>query len=208
MKKFHLLFYFVIGFCAPVIGQPADYLAMVSPKLREFLKESPKASRVFTKTLSEAFSSRTLQVYYFYSDDESIARASHYYPAESVVGILIRENQRPLDEFICLLFETINSTSQRHFQQVFKNVKSGEISKPDFVIEMDRTEFSAIKRTRDILNGIAVSKNEGKKSYFYQRFMQCPDGYDEFVAYSKKVASPHRNTTKEWEARYDLLRTQ
>lgn len=208
MRKSISLLCFMLGLCAASSAQQGDLLNMVSPKLREFLTENPKAFKVLTNTLSEAFSNRTVQVYYFYSDDDSVPRASHYYPDESVVGILIRENQQPLDEFICLLFESINSTSERRFQKVFEKVKSGEISKSDFVKEMNQTEFAAIKRTRDALKGITVSKNEAGKSYYYKRFIECPDGFDDFAAYSKKVASPHRDTTKEWEAKYDLLRTQ
>ncbi len=206
--KFVSSLFLLVGLCASAVAQQGDVSTIVSPKLREFLGKNQKALHVLTNTISEAFSNRTFQVYYFYSDDDSIGRASHYYPDESVVGILIRENQQPLDEFISLLFESINSTSEKHFQQVFEKVKSGAISKSDFVKEMDRTEFIAIKRTRDALKGIPVTKNEAGESYFYKRFVECPDGFDDFVAYSKKVASPHRDTTKEWEAKYDFLRTR
>jgi hypothetical protein len=206
MRKLISLLYSIVGLCASAVAQQGHVLNMASPKLREFLAENSKALQLLTNTLSEAFSNRTIQVYYFYSDDDSIARASHYYPDESVVGVLIRENQLPFDEFTCLLFEAINSTSEKHFQELFAKAQSGEISKSDFVKEMRQTEFIAIKRTRDALKKIGVAKNVAAKSYFYKRFAESPDSFDDFVVYRQKVASPHRDTTQELEAKYDLLR--
>src|SRR5438876_5736803 len=140
-----------VGLCGATRAQEVKILNKVSPKLRQFLIEHPTALRPLTNVLSVAFAERTLQLYYFYSDDESVARASHDYPDESVVAIFIRENQQPLDEFISLIFEAQNSTSEKQFLKLFAKAKSGAISKNDFARDIVRLEFDATKRTRDLL---------------------------------------------------------
>ena len=203
-KVFVLLL--LLGLSPSSQAEEGRILNTLSPKLRQFLSENPKAYQSLTNSLSEAFAKRTLQLYYFYSDDESIARASHYYPNEAAVGIFIRENQQALDEFICLVFEAINSISEKGFLELFAKAESGEISKDNFTREIAKLEFKAAKRTRDLLMGIRPSGSEAFRSYYYKRFKDCPDDFEDFLLYSKKVSSPHRDSTKEWEMKYDLLR--
>src|SRR5271165_1445404 len=57
--------------------------SMASPKLRQFLTGHREASQMMSNVVSEAFSNRTVRLHYFYSEDESVARARHYYPDES-----------------------------------------------------------------------------------------------------------------------------
>jgi len=207
MRKHCFVLWMAIGCCLGSAAQQASILNSVSPKLRQFLSETPRAFASLTNCMAEAFSNRTVQLYYFYSDDEKRARASHYYPYESVVGILIRENQEPVDEFICLVFEAINSTGQERFIGVFTKAQSGQVSKEEFTREMEKIEFVAIKRAREVLRAIKLSSKQVDKSYYYKRLIDCPDDFDDFIAYSKKV-SPHRDTTAEWAAKYDMLRAQ
>jgi len=183
-------------------------LNKVSPKLRQFLIEHPTALRPLTNVLSVAFAERTLQLYYFYSDDESVARASHDYPDESVVAIFIRENQQPLDEFISLIFEAQNSTSEKQFLKLFAKAKSGAISKNDFARDIVRLEFDATKRTRDLLEGIKLGRGEIKKSHYYKLCKDVPNDFEEFLLYSKRVSAPQRDIIKHYEAIYDSLRKQ
>jgi hypothetical protein len=204
MSKTICFLLLLFGLCASSPAQEGTILNTVSPKLRQFLTKNPAAFRILTNTLAEAFARRTVQVYYFYSDDESIARAYHYYPDESVVGIVIRENQQPLDEFLCLVFESLNSTGQKSFLELRAKAGSGEISKTAFPREVRRVEFNAIRRTRDLLAGLKLRKGETLKSYFYKRLRDCPDDFEAFLLYNKKV-SPQRDATQHYEMMYDLL---
>ena len=181
-----------------------DMARMLSPKLRQFLDGNQPAYRVLTNCLAEAFTTRRMQVYYFYSDDNLVARASHYYPEDDAVCIVIRENQVPLDEYISLLFETINSMSEKHFLELYSEAKTGKISKDNFCLEISRTEFSADKMTRNLLKGIKMKKSETAKSFLYDCFYNCPDDFNDFRHYQKKVAS--RDIEKEWDEKYDWLR--
>src|SRR5205809_7066972 len=87
----------------------ARFTGMLSPKLRQFLQAHPPALAELTNSFDAAFTNRTIQIYYFYETDESMARAYHYYPKDLSVVIVLRENQEPSDELITLLFELINS---------------------------------------------------------------------------------------------------
>jgi hypothetical protein len=176
----------------------------VSPKLRQFITDHSAASKLLTDTLSESFSNRTVQLYYFYSDDESIPRAFHYYPDESVVGIVIRENQQPSDEFISLLFEVLNSENEKRFQEITQKAESGALSKANYATEILKTEFEVVKRTRELIRGLNLNKKEISESYLYNRYIECPNKFEDFLSYKKKV-SPQRDQIKEYEMQYDSL---
>jgi hypothetical protein len=194
--------------CAAAGARETNILNQVSPKLQQFLMEHPTALRPLTNVLSAAFADRTLRLYYLYSDDESVPRASHDYPEESVVAIFIRENQQPSDEFISLLFEAQNSTSEKQFLNLCAEATSGSISKNDFAQDFGRLEFDAAKRTRDFLKDIKMGRGEINKSHYYKLFRAVPDDFEEFLIYTKNVSSPPRDLIKEYEAKYDLLRKE
>ncbi|MDB6016687.1 MAG: hypothetical protein JWR19_1176 [Pedosphaera sp.] len=117
---------------------------------------------------------------------------------------MIRENQQPIDEFISLLFEIVNSTGEKQFLALSAKAEAGTISKSDFVRDVGIEEFKATKRVRDLLRKMTFNKNETLNSYFYKRFKDTPDDYEAFDLYSKKV-SPNRDVTKDVESEYDFL---
>jgi hypothetical protein len=205
MRKNIFIFLFLMCLCISLRAQQGVSVTSMSPKLRKFLSENPKAFQLLTNTFFKVFTNRTVQLSYFYSEDESVARACHKYPAEAVVSILIRENQQPMDEYIGLLFEAINSTGEKRFKEILEKAQAGTISKKDFAKEIIKIEFSAVKHTRDLLKGLKLNESESAKSYFYKRFSGCPDNYEDFEAYSKKV-SPERDAIENYEAQYDWLR--
>jgi hypothetical protein len=177
----------------------------VSPKLWEFLTEHPAASQVLSNVISQVFTNRTFQLYYFYSDDESVPRASHDYISKSEVAIYIRENQQPFDEFIGLLFEALNSTSENKFLELFAQAKSATIPKSEFASAGCKLEFDAVRRARDLLINIKLRKSERNKSHFYKLFMGAPNN---FLVYSKNVSSRHQDIVKEWGMKYDSLQNE
>jgi hypothetical protein len=189
----------------PCLAQDARALYLPSPKLRQFLHETPTASQTLSNVLVETFVDRTLCLFYFYSEDKSVARAYHDYPDETHVAIYIRENQQPLDEFICLIFEALNSTNERQFLKLFDKAKTGAISKGEFTSDVARLEFDAVKKTQVLLKAIKLARGDRSKSEYYKLFRDAPENFDEFFLYIKRLSSA-RDVIKELSTKYDLLR--
>src|SRR5271167_2793647 len=111
LKKLSAILLAILS-CISSQAQGTNIYSMMSPQLREFLATHPGASKSLSDTFSEAFSNRVVQLYYFYTDDESGPQALHYYLNESSVVIGIRENQEPGDQCYCLIFEILNSEGE------------------------------------------------------------------------------------------------
>ncbi len=185
-----------------------DILYTVSPKLKKLLTAKPAAFKELTNALTEAFSTNTVRLHYFYSDDESEARAYHFYPQSAGlpdVFICVRENQSPLDEFLCLFFETLNTRGQTRFFKLVEAAKTGAISRVEFAKEVSKVEFEATKKVQVVLSTLKFSKKETDGSYFYRRVVESPIEFEEYLKYVKKV-SPQRYQLEEYERGYDLLR--
>jgi hypothetical protein len=205
-----ILFYsFLLGVlctqCIPASGQTNSIMRMASPQLRQFVSRHPQADQVLSNALSQSFSNRSVQIFYFYTDDKSVARACHYYPSESVVGICIKENQATLDGYISLLYETLNSQNESKFEELFRKATAGEISQPDFSHEMSRLEFMATIKTRDLLKSMKFSKSEKSDSECWIKYRDCPEKFEDFLAYCVKV-SPSQDITHAYYADYNMLR--
>jgi hypothetical protein len=161
-------------------------LKTASPKLRRFLADHPAASQAIAGAISNAFTNRTVALFYLYCDDEYMPRADHYYPAEAQVCIVIRENQEPCDEFISLIFEILNSQGEKRFNELTEQAKSGAMSKSDYVKEVRRQEFQALKKVRGLLGGLKFSRSERSKSYFFGRVTEIPDDFEKFLTNDPK----------------------
>ncbi|MDB6110730.1 MAG: hypothetical protein JWR69_2480 [Pedosphaera sp.] len=193
-------------FCARSLAHGGDVLSKTSPKLRQFLADHPRAATLLTNALAEAFTNRTVQIYYFYSDDEFVPSAFHYYPSENQVVVALRENEMPLDEFILLTFEIYNSQSEKSFAELSRRAKAGAITRADYAREVLRVEFKAVTRIRESLQDLKFTRRETGKSRKYKRFADCPSTFDDFLAYTQAVNSTNRNVLNEYQHQYDLLR--
>ena len=178
---------------------------MTSPKLRQFLIEHPEASLALSNALSEAFSNRSVHLFYMYSEDESISRASHYYEDASSVGIVLRENQQPTDECICLIYEILNSEGEKRFKQLTEQAKSGTVTKEDFVKGILREEFPTEMKMQKIVGTFKLTKKEKKESYFYDQIIHEPSDFEAAIAYKKKAAH-NQELIKFYEQEYANLR--
>lgn len=204
MRKSIALILLTILLSTSCSAEADGVLKMVSPKLKLFLADHSAASRQLVVAISESFTNRTVQLYYFYSDDETRPRALHYYPDESVVGIAIRENQEPCDEYICLFFEVLNSQGEKRFKDLAEQAKAGIVSKKDFVRGIMRQEFQAVMRVRGLLADLKLSAKEKITSYYFKKFADCPDDFEAYLAYKPKGVT--RDPIKEYEQSYDSLR--
>jgi hypothetical protein len=208
VHKRTIIFFFSMLLCASSWAQDNNILSTVSPKLKKLISDYPEASKVFTNIISNTFSNKTVRLYYFYSDDESEERAFHYYP--NTVGLpeivlCARENQTPLDEFICILFETMNTKNESGFAKLFEAAHSGSVSREQFARDILQYEFEATKNIRTLLLTLKFGNKETIDSYYYSRLINCPNEFESFLEYSKKV-SPHRDAFKNYELYYDSLR--
>jgi hypothetical protein len=177
-------------------------LKNISPKLKQFLTDHPVASLSLTQISSEAFGNRKFAIYYFYNEDESVARSFHYYPNSTSVTIVIRENQPACDEYICLLFEILNSEGEPRFQQLLGMAKKGTISRVDYATEVLKQEFISVKRTRDMIATFGLSPKEIEESYYYDKFVRCPNDFTSFLSYRLKTSSD-RDALRAYERYYD-----
>jgi hypothetical protein len=178
---------------------------MFSPKLRRFLANNSNAAVLLSKTLSEAFTNRAIQIYYFYSNGEP--DAFHSYPESNSVIIAVRENIQPLDEFLGIMYESLNSENAPSFVELCHRAELGTISKVDFAQEILRLEFNAEKRLRTFRGDVKLSYGETSKSKHYKRMIDCPGNFQEFLTYSQKVALP-QDPIREDEKQYEVLRKQ
>lgn len=207
MRKLFLIILAVTLFTLEGRSDVAEFLGMVSPKQRDFLREHPQAAAVLTNAVGEAArdGGRRLQIYYFYSADRSLANAGHYYPSEGIVGVTIREDQSALDEYLCLLYEVLNSMGEPKFREIFDKAEKGDLGRRDFAVEILRVEFKAVLRMRQLLLELKFKNSLTKKSDFYKAFLNCPDDFDKFLEYKKKIANGE-DPTKSYEQQFDLLK--
>jgi hypothetical protein len=133
-----------------------------------------------------------------------VARASHYYPSTTSVTIIVRENQSPCDEYISLLFEVLNSQGESRFQQLVEMAKAGAISRREYATEVLKQEFVATKNARDLIGNLGFGNKEIEESYFYNRLIKCPDEFEGFIPYLKKVSPQRGDPYEGYEKFYDL----
>jgi hypothetical protein len=179
-------------------------LESFSPPLREFLKEHSQAKEMLISALDQAVNTKSLEIYYYYSEDASRERAYHLYPNASTLVISVRENQLPIDQFFCFLFEALNAKGEPRFKALFEDVKSTRISREDFPLAVLKIEFSAQLMIKKLIQLLPFTEKEKADSYFYGRVVNAPDDFDSFLLYLKKV-SPNRHPIEDYKIRYDLL---
>src|SRR5689334_20953730 len=173
-----------------VWGAENRFYSSLSPNLREFLTDHPTAIKALTNAVAEAFSARTARVFYFYSNDPDERRASHFYPdtvGMPEVVICVAQDSYPLDEFINVLYETLNSKGEPRFKTLMAEARSGTIARGDFARKVMKVEFEALKSTRDVLHQIKLSKKEIGKSHYYHYFFEMPDDFEGSLSYQEKL---------------------
>lgn len=194
--------------CSNALAQKSEWLSHFSPGLRSFLTIHPGDFQALTNILSEAFTNRYVRFYYFYTEDESVPIAGHFYPDTWNVFIVIKANQAPVDEFLEVIFESINSEGEQHFNELASEARAGTITKTTFALEAIKQEFLALKRTRDLLNKMTLTQKEISTSSEYTKIRGTPDRFEDFLLYLKSVDSSRKDLIKEYESKYDLMRNE
>lgn len=204
-KRITILFLALLCFASH--AQEQSILNTASPKLKKLLRDNPGALSALTNVLAEAFSTNSLELFYFYSDNESKAKAFHYYPNTAGLAdvfICIRENQTALDEFICLFYEAANTRGQDRFRGLVDKARAKAISRTEFAKEIMKVEFEAKKRTQTALAELKFTRKESADSYYYPRFAKLPSKFEDYLVWIRKI-SPQRDAMKEYELKYDWL---
>lgn len=202
LKKFSLVLLVALS-CLLSRAQETNIYSAMSPELKQFFADHPGAAISLSNVLSEAFSNQTVQLYYFYTDDESLPRAVEYSPDEFSVAIGIRENQELSDQCIGLVFEILNSEmnseSEKRFNELTEKALSGKISRTDFAKGMLYPIFQSAKRTQKLLPNFKLSKTEIAKSFYYKPTIECPETFEAFL-------NKESSTVSYFERAYDSLR--
>lgn len=187
-----------------VHGEPL--VEKCSPKLRQFLGDHSDASLVLSNASSQAFTNRDVQIVYFYTKDASIPKFYHFYLSDTSVIIACRGDVSPCDQFVGLLFEIINSRGESSFQSLFQQAEAGTISKTNFVRSILTEEFIALRSTQKQIGQLRITEKEIAESPTCKALIECPDNYNDFVTYIRRLDAPDRDPLKEYEEKYDLLR--
>jgi hypothetical protein len=188
-------------------AQEAKIHDMFCPKLTQFLSEYPTASEWLQKLMDKSFAARQLRIYYYYSNDQSLANSFHYYPDTNSVVIIVRENNQPIDEFIFLAYEALNSENQPPVEALWRKAQMGTIAREEFAREVLMLEFKAEKKFQALFGSLKIPTNETAKSIHYNQLMGCPDTFEEFISYTKKISAP-KDPLEEYEIQYDAVRGQ
>ncbi|HEV2211024.1 MAG TPA: hypothetical protein VG167_19805 [Verrucomicrobiae bacterium] len=134
--------------CLIVRGAETNILSSASPNLKKFLSGHPTAMTEFTNAMWGTFSNRTVKIFYYYSDDPDDRRPSHFSPHTAGmpdVIICVAQDSRPVDEFIGILYEMLNSKGEKRFGDLCEKAQAGTISRDDFAREVLRVEFDAVR---------------------------------------------------------------
>jgi hypothetical protein len=196
---------FALSLLSVVIRVGANAQSSFSPDLTQFLLSHPATSLALSNAFAEASSVRKVEIYYFYTQDESAPQTRHHYLGDSsTVGIFVRENQAACDQCIGILFELLNSKGEKRFRELWELASSGGISKASFVREILRQEFQAVTATRGLIRAFDLKPEDIAKSKSYTQFMQSPDDFDGFLAHSQKASQGADQ--KAYEDLYDRIR--
>jgi len=176
-----------------------------SPKLNQFLLAHPAVSISLSNAFSQACAGRRVDIYYYYSRDQSGPKGSHRYLEDSsVLGIFVRENQEPVDECISILFEALNSKGENRFKKLFDDARSGAVSRSEFAKEILRQEFQAVKEAKTLIEQFKLSDQETTRSQSYRFFKDTPAKFEDYLNYANKASQGQDQ--KAYEQMYDAIR--
>jgi hypothetical protein len=88
-----------------------------------------------------------------------------------------------------------------------QDARSGIISREGYAREKLKVEFEAEKGTRDALLALKLSNKETAGSAEYGLYVGCPNKFEDFLPYLKKV-SRHGDVFQAYESLYDSLRKE
>ena len=201
---------FLLGaICLVVIScgrNPPLFLDSGSSQIKNLLENNPSLMREYTSIANKYFHNKAFQIQYVENKNQDQAPAYHYYTTfqdKTVVVVVLRGRKIPIDEFICLLFEMINSNGEDVFKKITIEAQSGLISRDDFPVKVLEKEFAAVLELKKILLSLEIDKEMLKDSAFYYKFMNSPDDFAKFLDYIKDKNITHRDIVDSYLKQYD-----
>jgi hypothetical protein len=187
----------------PAIAREGDYKEALSPKVRQFLLANPDTAKVMESVYDEAFTKRgkVLTLHYFYTECASCPGAAHFFEDDSVVMITVREDQAPLDEYLSIVFEMLNSMGEKRFRELEGKAIAGDISREDYVLETRRNEFLAFRRLKELVRPLKIPEVDAKQSLYYKSFSKYGNDFGLF-----NDAISKRTVKDDYDKDYDILR--
>lgn len=179
-----------------------DIVDSLSPKLRAILVQHPAAKDMLTNAFSKAFAGKHVQLFYFYCGDTNTTPGFHFYRGEGFVNIAVSEKEDPWDQYVVVLGETINSKHEKSFTKLFEEAQRGRLSRTEFPLKVLRLEHQTAMQTRGLIKELKLSEAELAGAALCRRLLNCPDDFDEFLAYVKSQENG-RNPVLEYERVYD-----
>jgi hypothetical protein len=189
------------------IRLPTAGVQTLSPKVRELIERRAEADQLLRNILREATTKRLIVVYYFYTEDATAPSAYHVPMGTNLVIIAVRENQKPLDQLIQLVFETVNSERDDKMKAIGQLAALGRIGREDFAAAIAKEEFAAWPKTRAFVNQLRLSKQEMAESESYQGIARVPPDFETYLSQMKEASlKAPWNYLGTYEAEYDAVR--
>lgn len=160
-----------------------------SPQLNEFLENHSTASCILSNEVrkAQASSGNRIAIFYFYTYNETTPTAHHNKNNDGPeVAIFIRGGRPAIDEYLDFLFEVLNMSGDKRFQELFQQARSDGITRSNFVSEILRQEFQAMKTLRQMVPTLKFSPQEIAGSRVYNDLTNAPTDFGEFLSYTKK----------------------
>jgi len=103
----------------------------------------------------------------------------------------------------------LNARGEPKFKKLAEDAGAGTVSKDEFVRGLLKIEFEATSRTRELLLSLSFKKKDIRGSYYHKLSMGCPQDFEGFLTYTKKLSAGRRfNVFGKYEDLYDALRKQ
>jgi hypothetical protein len=122
------------------------------------------------------------------------------------VVITVAQDSYPLDEFINVVFETLNSKGEDRFRAIVDKARAGRIARGDFAREVFRVEFDAVKTTQELLRQVKLSKKEIGKSHNYHYLFETPNDFEGYLSYVAKLFPADQSPLRKYELYFDQIR--
>mgnify|MGYP001132710264 CR=1 FL=1 len=107
---------------------------------------------------------------------------------------------------VSVAFECINAKVKDQFVENFIRAANGTIQKKQFVLTILQHEFETVQQIKSLIleYDFPATDTDIEQSYFYSRFINAPEEFDEFIKYVDRV-SPQRKLFKRYERIFDKL---
>jgi hypothetical protein len=131
-------------------------------------------------------------------------------PEHQLVVIRVSKKLSAVDQLVALVYETCNAQGHFRFNAVAAQAAAAKITREQFTIEIDKREYAAGIRAREVLLGLMpLSRQEVAATTLYQSLLELPDGFPAYQAWCNDKHDQNRLRAQESYGRqYDQLVNQ